>query len=39
MEGNFLGPDGSTGPREQWMDRLVDRKLRFFPKAFRRGMD
>jgi hypothetical protein len=34
--GKFSDADGSTGPRVQWMDRLVDTKLDLLSKAFNR---
>jgi hypothetical protein len=38
LEGKFSYADGSTGQREQWMDRLADTNLGLFPKAFSRCM-
>jgi hypothetical protein len=36
MEGKLSGVDGSTRPREQWMDRLAYTKPDNFPKVFSR---
>jgi hypothetical protein len=38
MEGNLSGADGSTGPRAQHMDILVDTKIGLLLKAFNRFM-
>jgi hypothetical protein len=34
LRGNFSDADGSTGPRVHQMDRLADKKMGLFPKAF-----
>ena len=39
LEGNLLGADGSTGPREQQMDILADTNPGLFSNAFSRWME